>query len=170
MAATRNCAAARLSVSDRGAGKGTNVLRMLQYAAGIGAAQMVMLDADLRSAQPEWISLMLSAVSQPGPALATPIYRRNRFEGNTTSHRTGPLMRAVFGVDFQQPIAGDFAFNRGCIEQALTWRVPASAQLYGIDMWPTSNAALNRVVLAFLFQHGFELRRCRLPVSEAAQV
>lgn len=135
----------RLATGDCKGGKGSNVRRMLAYAADIGADRMLLLDADLRSAEPCWIGRLLSAVGAAQPAMATPVYRRNRFEGNTTNHIASPLMRAVFGVDVQQPIAGDFAFNRAFIRRALTWPVPASANMYGIDIWLTANASRDRI-------------------------
>jgi glucosylglycerate synthase len=64
-----------------------------------------------------------------------------RYEGNTTNHIASPLLAAVLGVEVQQPIAGDFAFNRGFVERALTWPLPESAQLYGIDIHLTGSAA-----------------------------
>jgi hypothetical protein len=73
--------------------------------------------------------------------MAVPVYRRNRYEGNTTNHLAGPLLAAVLGAHVQQPIAGDFAFNRAFIERAVTWPLPESAQLYGIDVYLTGNAA-----------------------------
>ena len=51
--------------------------------------------------------------------MAVPVYRRNRYEGNTTNHLASPLLAAVLGVHVQQPIAGDFAFNRAFIERAV---------------------------------------------------
>ncbi len=76
--------------------------------------------------------------------MAVPVYRRNRYEGNTTTHIASPLLAAVLGAQVQQPIAGDFAFNRALVERAVTWPLPESAQLYGIDIHLSANAALKR--------------------------
>lgn len=147
-AAAHPLRSARLSVYGAVTGKGSNVLRLLEYCQAARANRMVLLDADVRSIEPEWIELLLSSVDRPGPVIATPVYRRNRFEGNTTNHIAWPLMRAVFGRDVQQPIAGDFAFNLPFIELALTWPVPESARLYGIDIWLTANAASHGAAIA----------------------
>lgn len=139
---------ARLQVSGHRTGKGNNVLEILRYAAAIEASKVILLDADVRSVEPEWISLLLCAVERPEPVVATPVYRRNRFEGNTTNHIAGPVIRAAFGVEVQQPLAGDFAFNRAFVSRALTWPMPESAQFYGIDVCLTAQAASHGVDIA----------------------
>ena len=133
----------RLSIGTgaEGTGKGTNVLAIFRAALDMGAARVAVFDADLRSAEPGWAGTMLGAVNCDTPAMAVPVYRRNRYEGNTTNHLVSPLLAAVLGVHVQQPIAGDFAFNRSFVEQALTWPLPESARLYGIDIHLTGNAA-----------------------------
>ena len=133
----------RLSVATgaRRTGKGTNLMAIFHAALDLGAERVVVLDGDVRSGEPWWVTRLLGAVDCDGPAVAVPVYRRNRYEGNTTSHLASPLLAAVLGTDVQQPIAGDFAFSRGFIERAVTWPLPESAQLYGIDIWLTGNAA-----------------------------
>jgi hypothetical protein len=100
----------------------------------------VLLDADVRSATSEWVGLLAEAVHGTEPALAVPVYRRNRYEANSTNHLVRPLLAGVFGAHVQQPIGGEFAFNRAFIEAARGWRRPDSAYLYGIDVWLTGNA------------------------------
>lgn len=124
-----------------GTGKGTNVLAIFRAALDMGAERVAVFDADVRSIEPGWAGAMLDAVEGNAPAMAVPVYRRNRYEGNTTNHIASPLLAAVLGVQIQQPIAGDFAFNRGFVERALTWPLPESAQLYGIDIHLTGSAA-----------------------------
>ena len=123
-----------------GTGKGTNVFEILDQGAILEADRVLLLDADVRSTEPEWIDRLACAVDGPEPAIAVPAYRRNRFEANTTNHLASPLLAAVFGEHVQQPIGGEFAFNRAFIERARTWSRPASSYLYGIDVWLTANA------------------------------
>jgi hypothetical protein len=131
-----------VATGETGTGKGTNVLAILRAARDEGAQRVAVLDADVRSMEPVWIARMLAAVDYGPAAVAVPIYRRNRFEGNTTNHIVSPLFAAVLGVHVQQPIAGDFAFNRAFVERAVAWRLPESAQLYGIDAHLIGNAAV----------------------------
>lgn len=123
-----------------GTGKGTNVFALMDKAMELGAARLVLLDGDIRSAEPEWVGRLAKAVEGPDPTMAAPIYRRNRYEANSTNHLVCPLLGALFGSTLQQPIAGDFAFNRAYLQRVAAWRRPASATLYGIDVWLTANA------------------------------
>ncbi|HWE90304.1 MAG TPA: glycosyltransferase [Pseudonocardiaceae bacterium] len=123
-----------------GTGKGTNIFAIVDQALELNADRVVLLDADVRSTEPEWIELLARAVDGDQPTLAVPMYRRNRFEANTTNHLASPLLAAVFGVHVQQPIGGEFAFNKAFMERMRAWSRPDSAYLYGIDIWLTANA------------------------------
>ncbi len=131
--------------SGAGTGKGTNVFAIMDRALDLAADRVLLLDADVRSTEPEWVGLLADAVAGDEPALAVPAYRRDRFEANTTNHLAGPLLAAVFGVHVQQPIGGEFAFNRAFLDRARTWHRPDSAHLYGIDVWLTANALRERL-------------------------
>lgn len=131
--------------TGEGTGKGTNVFAIMDRALDLDADRLLLLDADVRSTEPRWIPALADAVDGDEPALAVPVYRRNRYEANTTNHLAGPLLAAVFGVHVQQPIGGEFAFNRAFLERARTWPRPDSARLYGIDVWLTANALRERM-------------------------
>ncbi|WP_199440043.1 glycosyltransferase family 2 protein [Umezawaea beigongshangensis] len=126
--------------SGIGTGKGTNVFAIADRALELDAERVVLLDADVRSTEPEWIGRLADAVDGPEPAIAVPVYRRDRYEANTTNHLAGPLLAGVFGARVQQPIGGEFAVNRAFLERAATWHRPASSYLYGVDVWLTGNA------------------------------
>ncbi|WP_367128911.1 glycosyltransferase family 2 protein [Saccharothrix sp. HUAS TT1] len=134
-----------VSSGGEGTGKGTNVFAAMDRALDLGADRLLLLDADVRSAEPRWVPALADAVEGAEPVLAVPAYRRDRFEANTTNHLAGPLLAAVFGVHVQQPIGGEFAFNRAFLELARTWPRPDSAYLYGIDVWLTANALREHV-------------------------
>jgi glycosyltransferase involved in cell wall biosynthesis len=123
-----------------GTGKGTNVFEIVDQGVALDAERVLLLDADVRSTEPEWIGRLAAAVDGTEPTIAVPTYRRNRFEANTTNHLASPLLAAVFGVHVQQPIAGEFAFNRAFLRRTREWTRPASSYLYGIDVWLTANA------------------------------
>ncbi len=124
----------------RGTGKGTNVFAIIDRALALGADRLVLLDADVRSIEPGWVGRLAAAVDRPEPTMALPVYQRNRYEATSTNHLVRPLLAAVFGSHLQQPIAGDCAFNRAFLDVIGRWPRPASAQLYGIDVWLTANA------------------------------
>jgi glycosyltransferase involved in cell wall biosynthesis len=124
----------------RGTGKGTNVFAIIDTALSLGADRLVLLDGDVRSIEPAWVGHLAAAVDRRQPTMALPVYQRNRYEATSTNHLVRPLLAAVFGAHLQQPIAGDCAFNRSFLEGIGAWSRPASAQLYGIDVWLTANA------------------------------
>jgi hypothetical protein len=136
LAATRHV----LESGRAGTGKGTNVFALMEHAAAVGADRLVLLDGDVRSSEPAWVGRLATAVDGDVPTLAVPVYRRNRFEANSTNHLVRPLLAAVYGAHVQQPIGGEFAFNRAFLAAARHWPRPASAHLYGIDVWLTGNA------------------------------
>jgi hypothetical protein len=121
-------------------GKGTNVFALIEKSLELGAQRLVLLDGDVRSARPDWVGLLAHASDGPGPRMVLPVYRRNRYEATSTNHLVRPLLAAAFGAYVQQPIGGDFAFNRAFLERVADWRRPESASLYGIDVWLTANA------------------------------
>lgn len=121
-------------------GKGSNLLTIVEHALDISADTVVLLDADVRSVSPEWVGKLAHAVQTDTPAMAVPVYMRNRFESNTTNHLATPLLAAVFGRLVRQPIGGEFAFNRAFMQQIQQWQRPESALLYGVDVWLTGNA------------------------------
>jgi glycosyltransferase involved in cell wall biosynthesis len=120
-------------------GKGTNLIALVQAAVEHDADRLILLDADVRSAEPAWIGRLAHAVDDAGPTLAAPTYRRNRYEASTTNHLAGPLVAALFGMPLQQPIGGEFALNRPLLARVAEWPRPASAEFYGIDIWLTAN-------------------------------
>lgn len=123
-----------------GTGKGSNVFALIEKSLELGARRLVLLDGDVRSVRPDWVCTLARASDGPEPRMVLPVYRRNRYEATSTNHLVRPLLAAAFGAYVQQPIGGDFAFNRAFLERVGAWRRPQSANLYGIDVWLTANA------------------------------
>ena len=48
--------------------------------------------------------------------LVTPLYRRNRMEGNTTNHLMYPYLFAIYNKKIQQPIGGEFALSKKLVK------------------------------------------------------
>lgn len=139
--ATSLCAGTAVVQSAvEGSGKGTNVFALIEKSLELGAQRLVLLDGDVRSARPDWVGILAHASDGPEPRMVLPVYRRNRYEATSTNHLVRPLLAAAFGAYVQQPIGGDFAFNRAFLERVGGWRRPQSANLYGIDVWLTANA------------------------------
>ncbi len=131
-----------------GTGKGTNVFALIGKSLELDARRLVLLDGDVRSARSDWVGALADATSASGPddagaeepCMSLPVYRRNRYEATSTNHLVRPLFAAALGAYVQQPIGGEFAFNRAFLERVGSWPRPGSADLYGIDVWLTANA------------------------------
>jgi hypothetical protein len=131
-----------LQAGGVGTGKGTNVFALIEHTLAEQAGRLVLLDTDLRSAQPEWIRRMVAGLgTDPAePVLVVPTYLRDRYEAGTTSHLARPLVNALFGRQIQQPIGGEFALNAALMDRVADWPRPGSAWLYGIDIWLVTHA------------------------------
>ncbi|MFA5184268.1 MAG: glycosyltransferase [Patescibacteria group bacterium] len=125
----------KLSFQTKGCpGKGKNLIFFLkkslkQY------DYFITLDADLKSLKPDWINKLLTPFLNDNQCdFVWPLYKRSRFEGSTTNHFARPFIKALFGYDIRQPIAGDFAFSRRLAGQIMSQRLPKTAYRYGIDI------------------------------------
>ena len=132
----------KLSFQTKGRpGKGKNLIFFLkkfqkQY------DFFITLDADLKSLKPGWIVKLLAPfVNDEQCDFVWPLYKRSRFESSTTNHFAYPLIKAFFGCDVRQPIAGDFAFSRFFAEKIMVQRLPKMAYRYGIDILFSIRAA-----------------------------
>jgi len=128
-------------------GKGKNVLAMIALAEAERADCLLMLDGDVRSAEPEWIVRLVRPVLQDIADFVTPRYERSLYDGAITNHFAWPLLLSVFGRDIQQPIAGDFALGRRLLGQVRQDATP-SVFLYGIDIYLTLTAVTQDLRIA----------------------
>lgn len=125
-------------------GKGLNVLAILQKAYASNAC-VALFDADVRTVEPSWVPSLAMPILRGEVEFVTPIYRRNRFEGNTTNHVVFPVLYGIFGQVVRQPIAGEFAIGQSLVERVLSHPVPESARQYGIDVLLTTSALLAKL-------------------------
>lgn len=145
------------------AGKGNNVLAGLKLAKKFKASYLATIDADLLSLRPEWIKHLLLPLINKEVDLTTPLYQRNRYEGNTTNHFCVPILKNYFQANIRQPIAGDFGFNSDLAEYLLKNRAPKSAHRYGIDIFLTTHA----IAGGFKFKEVFLGEKIHRPSFEA---
>lgn len=140
-----------LKCPDGLVGKGYGIYEGLRQAQIDDASHVLMLDADLRSATPEWIKMLLDPVVRGEAGLSAPVYTRNRYEGNGTNHFSSPLIYACFGMNFLQPIAGDFAFSRGLTDHVVLNMQNLSDFQYGVDSVITTTALVEEFGVAQTF-------------------
>ncbi len=128
-------------------GKGKNVLRIFKFAKLNKAKAVALFDADVKSIESKWVYLLLSPIIKDKVDLVTPLYRRNRMEGNTTNHLMYPYLYAVYNKKIQQPIGGEFALSKKLYKKIIVQKKWPSTYLYGIDVMITVLALKNKMTL-----------------------
>lgn len=118
--------------SNKNYGKGMAIKIGIEYGLNKDGNYFLMLDSDLKSIKPIWIKKFLDELIK-GEDFIVPIYKRNRYEGNTTNHFVSPIIYSCFGIDIQQPIAGDFGFNNKLAKEISRYYEINENYKYGID-------------------------------------
>jgi len=128
-----------ISTDEGVKGKGNNFWNLFQFCKEVESKIGIVVDADLRSIEPEWIQYLGYPI-RDGHDFVTPLYSRHQFDGTITNHICYPLIFALTALDIRQPIGGEFAFSsRLCfywLEQSWT----DTTRQYGIDIFMSLNA------------------------------
>lgn len=122
-------------------GKGNNFRNLFEYLKGHKARAVVVVDADLHSIRPEWITSLADPVLR-GFDFVTPVYSRNEYDGTITNHLCYPLLYGLLGVDVRQPIGGEFAFSSRLMQHWLKKDWTSAVREYGVDIFMTTEAML----------------------------
>lgn len=128
------------TVKKQPRGKGANIFSLLKLGKKFGAKYIATIDADITTITEEWPKLLLDPLIKERVDFITPVYTRNRYEGNTTNHFCFPLLYGWFGRKINQPIGGDFALNDHFSKYILEQQKPKDAFLYGIDIFLSTHA------------------------------
>ena len=123
-------------------GKGNNFRNLFNYLLPHHPKAVVVVDADLRSIQPEWVRYLGRTVLK-GFDFVTPLYSRNEYDGTITNQLCYPLLYSVLGRDIRQPIGGDFAFSGRMLEHWMRQDWDENVLQYGVDIYMTSEAVLS---------------------------
>jgi len=122
-------------------GKGSAVRMILAAAAQLGARGVALLDADLRSTTPEWISRLLGPIVERDYDFIAPYYSRYKYDGTITNNVTYNMIRCLFGKRVRQPIGGDFGLSgelAAALEKEPVW--DSDVARFGVDIWLTIQA------------------------------
>lgn len=122
-------------------GKGHNFLNLFKYAVEVDADTVIVVDADLKSINRDWMDLLGRPVDD-GYDLVTPLYTRHQFDGSITNHICYPVVFGMLSRDIRQPIGGDFAMSSKLVKHLLEQTWTGSVKQYGIDIFLTMNAIL----------------------------
>ncbi len=129
----------KISLVTNKIGKGENILNFLKYCKSNEIFYGITIDSDLKSFSSVWLTKMVTSLER-GYAFVCPLYKRSRFEGNTTNHFVVPFIYSLFGKSIRQPIGGDYAFNQEFINMILDKRISSNIKKYGIDIYLLINA------------------------------
>ena len=120
-------------------GKGNNFWNLFQFCREAEPKVVIVVDADLRSIEPEWIQ-HLGYPIRDGHDFVTPMYSRHQFDGTITNHICYPLLFSLSHLDIRQPIGGEFAFSSRLCSHWLEQTWTDTTRQYGIDIFMSLNA------------------------------
>ncbi|MCP8304669.1 MAG: glycosyl transferase family 2 [archaeon] len=125
-----------------GSGKGNGIRTVLEVAHQAKAKAVALVDGDLLSIKPDWISLMIEPIMFGIADLVVPHYVRDKCDGVITNNLAYPFTRALYNTYVRQPIGGDFGLSFPLIERLLEH--PLFPQDFGVDIFLTTVAAAER--------------------------
>jgi glucosylglycerate synthase len=119
------------------------------------ARAILMLSAEAPGTPPEWPAGLVEPVLKDGCGLVLGMYQRNRYDGTLTQSLVIPFIWGLFGQQFRQPIADEFACSAEAASfflaqdvwttdlgrQGLPFWLPLAAIEHGV---PVGQASLGR--------------------------
>jgi hypothetical protein len=131
----------RASVPFHGVpGRNLALRTALAVARRAGVRALLLLEADVVSAAPEWIEHLIRPVLDGQGDLVLAPHARRRYDGTITNLLLAPLARALVGRRLHQPLLGAGALSARAIERALAmprWPAPRES----VDLWLIGVAA-----------------------------
>jgi glucosylglycerate synthase len=100
-------------------GRGKAMRAGLAAAQRLGARAVLVLEADLVSLTPDWITRLLTPVWDDKADFVAAAYARHRFDGTITNLLVAPLVRALYGRRIRQPLGGQQALSSKLVEHLL---------------------------------------------------
>ena len=92
-------------------GKGSAVRAVFEMARVMRARAVVILEADLQSMTPDWVTRLVRPILDKAYELAIPYYLRPLPDGAMTDLLAYPLTRLLYGADVRQPMGGEYALS-----------------------------------------------------------
>lgn len=122
-------------------GKGSAFRTIFRIAELLHARACAVVDADLRSINPDWFELLIWPVLEREFDYVAPYYKRHKYDGTITNSIVYPLTRALYGRRVRQPIGGDFGISGPLARHLLSRDVwGTDVARFGIDIWMTTTA------------------------------
>ena len=117
-----------ITVYDGATGKGTAIRAILEAGALLNIRACMVVEARAPGIVPEWVPALVNPVLN-GYDLACGCYQRSAYAAALTDNFVYPFVRAFFGADLREPLAGEF-----CVSGAVAANLPAQ------DVWETDVA------------------------------
>jgi hypothetical protein len=155
-----------LSTPEGVRGKGNNLRNLFRKAVELQARAVVVVDADVQSVTPLWIRNLVEPLFE-NFGFVTPLYVRHKYDRIITNNIAYPFTRALYGRRVRQPIGGEFGFSgdlaRIYLESDM-WNEQVGE--FGVDIWMTTLAMLNRVTVVQSFLGGPKVHKMKAPDGE----
>lgn len=132
----------RISTPYHGMPGKANALRRIFAAADLlGVGALVVLDPEVASLTPEWVAALAGPIRDRQLDFVAPIYPRHPMDALLVTQLLRPLIRAGYGRNIREPLAGEFGcsskFAAHCVEQPV-WDSDLTQN--SIDLWLTGTA------------------------------
>lgn len=134
------CSKKYLNTGKRARGKGKNLIELFKFCNDLDVDFIVIFDSDIKTIKPDWVFLLLNPLIKGGFDYTAPVYSRGCYDGNVTNNFAYPLTYAVFDVDLQQPIGGEFGLNKRLYKYLLKQPLSKAVLGFGIDIFMTYHA------------------------------
>ncbi len=121
-------------------GKGKNLIELFKYCNKLDIDYIALFDSDIKTIKPNWVLLLLNPLIDKNFDYTTPVYSRGCYDGNVTNNFAYPLTHALFGVELQQPIGGEFGLNKRLYKYLLQQPIDKATLEFGIDIFMTHHA------------------------------
>jgi len=121
-------------------GKGKNLIKLFKYCNDLDVDYIALFDSDIKTVKPSWVFSLLNPLITEKFDYTVPVYSRGCYDGNVTNNFAYPLTFALFGVDLQQPIGGEFGLNKRFYKYLLKQTMNKAELGFGIDIFMTYHA------------------------------
>jgi glucosylglycerate synthase len=126
-----------LALSQRGVrpGKGSSLKTIFEISDRVRAQAVMVMDSDITTAQPGWVSAVISPIIDGSADTVVPMVTRNKYDGRGTNAFSYPLISAFTSNRIRNPLSGVMGFSSPFLKSFLaaqdTWEDVIS--LYGIE-------------------------------------
>jgi len=121
-------------------GKGKNLISLFKYCNSLNIDYIALFDSDIKTIKPSWVFSLLNPLIAEEFDYTTPVYSRGCYDGNVTNNFAYPLTYAIFGIELQQPIGGEFGLNKRLYKYLLHQAIGKAELEFGIDIFMTYHA------------------------------